>query len=193
MSSFSFFSSSAGKRLLVGLLLEFGPILIFLASFEYYHIFKATSLLMVSTILSTVITYKLQKRIPYIALYVALITILFGYLTIMHKEPRFIQMRDTLYDLTCAATLLFGLIIRVSFLRIAFQDIIPMAERAWYRLTFAWIGYLLLAASLNEYVRHTFTLDQWFFFKSVMVVATVVFGFSSLHLLYEKGTKSLSK
>lgn len=193
MSSSSLFSSAAGKRLLVGLLLEFGPILIFLASFEYYHVFKATSLLMISTIISTIVTYRIQKRIPYIALYVALITIAFGYLTIMHKEPRFIQMRDTLYDLTCAITLLFGLMIRVSFLKMAFHNIIPLADRAWRRLTYAWIVYFLAIALLNEYVRHTFTLDQWFLFKSAIVVVTVIFGFSALHFFYEKEPKGHSK
>lgn len=193
MSPSSLFSSATTKRLLVGLLLEFGPILIFLASFEYFHIFKATSILMIATIISTIVTYRLQKRIPYVALYVALITIAFGYLTLMHKEPKFIQMRDTLYDLTCALTLLVGLMVNVPVLKIAFHDIIPMTMKAWHRLTYAWISYFLAVATFNEYVRRTFSLEEWFFFKSVIVVTTVVFGFTALYFFYEKETKGPSK
>lgn len=193
MSTSLFFHSHTAKRLFVGLLLEFGPILIFLASFERYHVFKATSLLMIATIVSTIVTYRLQKRIPYVALYVALITIAFGYLTLMHREPKFIQMRDTLYDLTCAFTLLVGLMVNVPVLKIAFHDIIPMAMRAWHRLTYAWIGYFFMIALLNEYVRRHFTLEEWFFFKSVMVVVTAVFGFTVLYFYYEKETKPSRK
>ncbi|MEZ0208629.1 MAG: septation protein IspZ, partial [Candidatus Paceibacterota bacterium] len=88
-------SSSTCKRLMVGALLEFGPIFIFLFTFPHFHVYKATTLLMVATIFSTVATYRLQKRLPYLALYIALLTIGFGYLTLMHREPKFIQMRDT--------------------------------------------------------------------------------------------------
>lgn len=193
MSSSFLFSSTTSRRLFVGLLLEFGPILIFLASYEYFHVFKATTILMIATIISTIVTYRLQKRIPYVALYVALLTIAFGYLTLTHKEPKFIQMRDTLYDITCALTLLLGLVAKVPVLKIAFHDIIPMSRRAWCRLTYAWIGYFFTVASLNEYVRRTLTLDDWFFFKSLVVVATVAFGISTLYFFYEKDTKQTSK
>lgn len=182
----SIFSPSMFKRLLFAILLEFGPILIFLMSFHHFHIYKATMLLMVATIISTVITYRVQKRLPYLALYLALLTIAFGYLTLLHREPKFIQMRDTLYDLTSAVTLLIGLMINVPFLKIAFHDVVPMTVRAWHKLSYAWIGYFAVVASLNEYVRRVYSLTDWFDFKSVMVFVTIVFGFLALHLCYEK-------
>lgn len=189
MSSISIFSPPVFKRIVVSGLLEFGPILIFLASFEHFHIYKATTLLMIATIISTVLTYRLQKRLPYLALYLAFLTITFGYLTLMHREPKFIQMRDTLYDLTCAITLLVGLMINVPFLKLAFHEILPMTFRAWHRLTYAWIGFFLSIAALNEYIRKVYSLAEWFEFKSLMVIVTIVFGFLSLSLCYEKEEK----
>ena len=182
-------SPSTFKRFLVGTVLEFGPILIFLSAFPHFHIYKATMLLMIATIISTIVTYRLQKRLPYMGLYVAFLTIVFGYLTLMHREPKFIQMRDTLYDLTCAATLMFGLVIRAPFLRIAFEQIIPMTNRAWNRLTYAWITFLLCGAFLNEMIRRFHSLHTWFEFKGYMIIATIVFGFATLFLFYEKVDK----
>ncbi len=185
------------RRFLLGTLLEFGPIIIFLSTFAHFHIYKATTFLMIATIISTILTYRLQKRLPYLALYVALLTILFGYLTLMHREPRFIQMRDTLYDLTCAFTLICGLLFNVPFLKIAFEQVIPMSTKAWVKLTYAWIGYLLISASLNEYVRRTESLRTWFEFKGFMVIATTLFGFAALFFFYErtssKGNHSVEK
>jgi len=189
MHRVSTFSPPVIKRLIAGIVLEFGPIFIFLATFPHFHIYKATSLLMIATIVSTILTYVFQKRLPYIALYVALLTIAFGYLTLMHREPKFIQMRDTLYDLTFVVTLLFGLMINVSFLKIAFHSVIPMTKRAWHKLTYAWVVYLLSVAFLNEYVRRTQSLQDWFEFKWSMVFVTIAFGCAALYFCYEKGAE----
>lgn len=186
MRASSHFTRPTINRLLVGAFLEFGPIFIFLAAFGQFHIYKATMLLMIATIVSTVLTYRLQKRLPYVALYVAFITIVFGYMTLLHREPKFIQMRDTLYDMTSAITLLIGLMINVPFLKLAFHQVIPMTLRAWHKLTYAWIGFFLTLATLNEYVRRSFYLDDWFEFKRLMVVVTIAFGIATLYFFYEK-------
>lgn len=186
MMSSSHITKTTLERLFVGILLEFGPIFIFLAAFGHFHVYKATMVLMIATIISTVLTYRIQRRLPYVALYVAFITIVFGYMTITHKEPKFIQMRDTLYDMTCAVTLLLGLMINIPFLKFAFHSLIPMTLRAWHRLTYAWIGFFLTIAALNEFVRHSYSLQDWFLFKGMMVVTTIIFGIATLYLFYEK-------
>ncbi len=186
MTSSSLFSSPIFKRLMLGVFLEFSPILIFLLTFPHFHVYKATTVLMIATIFSTILTYRLQKRLPYLALYVALLTIAFGYLTLMHHEPKFIQMRDSLYDLTSAITLLIGLMINIPFLKIAFHDVIPMSVRAWHRLTYAWITFFIIIASLNEFVRRTQDLHDWFEFKGFVAIVTILFGFGALYVFYEK-------
>jgi intracellular septation protein len=185
MSTPRFFSTYNFKRMLVGTILEFGPIFVFLGTFPHFHIYVATTFLMIATILSTIATYALQKRLPYVALYVTLITIIFGYMTIHHREPKFIQMRDTLYDLTCAATLVFGLVFDISFLKFAFNQVLPMTTRAWQRVTYAWIGFFLVSAGVNEYIRRTGSLHEWFLYKDLMVVVTIVFGIVVLSLCYQ--------
>lgn len=177
------------KKFFLAGLFEFGPVLLFIISFEHFHIYKATIILMITTVISTVVTYKVQKRLPYIALYVALLTGIFGYMTLALQQPKFIQMRDTLYDLTCAITLIVGLMINVSFLKLAFHKVLPMTMRAWDYLTYAWIGYFITVAVLNEYVRRTMSLSDWFEFKTFLIMFTIVFGFVVLYLSYEKEEK----
>jgi intracellular septation protein len=174
------------KHIIFSGLLEFGPVVIFLASFEYLSIYESTFLLMVTTILSTFVTYYLQKRIPYLALYVAMITIIFGYMTIHFQEVKFIQMRDTLYDLTCAITLSLGMFFNIRFLKIAFGNVIPMALPGWDRLTYLWIGYFSVIAISNEIVRRLFSLDDWFLFKESVVICTIIFGFTALFISYQE-------
>lgn len=186
MSLFSFLSLKLAKKVSLALVLEFGPVVIFILTFTHFHIYKATIMLMVTTIISTIVTYSMQKRLPYLALYVALLTGIFGYSTLLLREPKFIQMRDTLYDVTCALTLIIGLLINVSFLKLAFHKVLPMSMKAWNNLTYAWIGYFITIALANEYIRRTMDLQEWFAFKSAVVGITVVFGIVSLYFLYEK-------
>lgn len=186
MTSSSLFSPVILKRLVAGIFLEFAPILIFLGTFPHFHIYRATMVLMIATIISTIATYRLQKRLPYLALYVALLTICFGYLTIAHHEPKFIQIRDTLYDITCAITLLIGAMINVQFLKIAFHEVIPMTNTAWRKLSYLWIAFFIINAFLNEFIRRSYGLHAWFDYKSIMLALTAIFGMVALYICYEK-------
>jgi intracellular septation protein len=186
MKVVDFFSTERLYKIFIAGLLEFGPVLLFLCSFEYLHVYKATVILMVATIISTVVTFRVQKRLPYLALYVALLTSIFGFITITLHQPKFIQIRDTLYDVTCGMTLLGGLLVRKSFLKLAFHSVLPMSDRAWNMLTHYWMYFFFLAAIINEYVRINFSLFVWFEYKSVMIIVTMVFGLLALVHCYEK-------
>jgi|JI10StandDraft_1071094.scaffolds.fasta_scaffold387814_2 intracellular septation protein len=181
------FSKRFLKHIIITSFLEFGPVIFFLTSFsiEGFSVYESTMILMIATILSTIITYRLQKRIPYLALYVAVVTLVFGYMTLHFHETKFIQMRDTLYDATCAITLLIGSVMNISFLKIAFGEVVPMTNRAWDRLTHLWIGYFIIVATSNEIMRRLFSLEEWFFFKACIVGATIFFGLFALYIAYE--------
>lgn len=181
----SIFSKHMLKHVIFSGILEFGPVILFLMSFGHLTIYGSTILLMIGTIVSTVATYHIQKRIPYLALYVAAITLLFGYMTFHFHKVKFIQMRDTLYDITCALTLITGIISDVPFLKLAFGEVITMTKRAWNKLTYLWVGYFTLLAVSNEAIRTLFSLHAWFEFKSYAVLLTSLFGLISLYISYE--------
>jgi intracellular septation protein len=179
------FSAHIIRHLIFSAFLEFGPVLLFLSTTPYVSIHTSTALLMVATIVSTFITFRLQKRIPYLALYIALITTFFGYLTIHLNDVSFLQMRDTLYDMTCALTLVIGMIFQKPFLKHAFDSLFPLTNRAWNRLTHVWIGYFLITACANEIVRNFFSFSEWLFFKGIMIGVTSIFGLIALYVSFE--------
>ncbi|MDB5260515.1 MAG: ispZ [Candidatus Nomurabacteria bacterium] len=185
MKKFPLFSPAIFKKVGIAAILEFGPIFVFLFSFNRFHVYQATMLLMVATIISTIITYTHQKRLPYVALFVALLTIIFGSLTIVGHQPKFIQIRDTLYDIAFSFILVGGLIGNVNFLKMAFHNILPMSTKAWEKMTYAWAIFMLFAAAGNEYIRRTGGLHDWFQFKAAMIPITVIFGLVVLYFSYE--------
>jgi intracellular septation protein len=186
MTMTSLLSPSVLRRFSIGLVLDFAPIFIFVLSFHHFHVYKATLALMGATLISVALTWIIQKRLPYMALAIASLTIIFGYITVSHHQPRFIQMKDTMYDAVCALVLLIGLMGRVLVVKFIFQDIISMTTRAWYRITYAWIAFFIIASVSNEIVRRTMTLGHWFEFKTVIVMFTIVYGCIVMYAFYEK-------
>lgn len=166
--------------------LEFGPILVFLLAYDYFHIFKATFVLMIATIIVTVFIFIKQRRLPYASLYLALITTIFGYLTLSHHNPGFIQIRDTVYDMTNAIVLSVGLLFNVYLFKIAFDKVMPMTDRGWRKLTWVWIFFFVVAAIANEYIRRNESIHIWIDYKTSMVFISVIFGFAAIFYAYEK-------
>jgi intracellular septation protein len=179
------FSRNNLRHIIISSFLEFGPVLLFLATTHMMSVYASTVLLMVATIVSTFITFKVQKRIPFLALYIGLITTLFGFLTIHFHNVAFIQMRDTLYDMTCALTLVIGMLFQKPFLKDAFHSLFPLTNRAWNRLTHLWIAYFLITALSNEIIRTLFSFQSWLLFKGFVILATCLFGLYALYISFE--------
>lgn len=181
------------QRFFRNIFIEFGPIALFAIFFHLIGPYKATGLLMLTVVLSTVVVYRLERRIPYITLYVTFLTILFGYMTLHRHDINFLQIRDSVYDFTLAGTLLVGLIFSSLLLKVALNSYVILTDKAWRFFTYLWILFFFLNGILNEYVRHSFNISQWLTYKIVMIVITVIFTFVALHLTLEHNKKHLNK
>lgn len=149
----------------------------------------ATLTLMVTTILSVFITHTLEKRIPLVALYIAFLTLVFGYLSLHRHNVTFIQVRDTVYDASLAVTIIIGFIFEKNVLQIALSRTIALSDKVWNKLAVAWTFFFILAALLNEYVRRTHPVFVWLDYKIVMMVVTIVFGVSALYVFSKNHVK----
>jgi intracellular septation protein len=171
----------ASKTFFRNILIEFGPIVLFAISFHLVGAYDATRILMLSALLSTVIMYRLEKRIPYITLYITFLTILFGYITLHKHNISYLQIRDSVYDFTLAGTLMLGLTFNILFLKIALSSYLNLYDFAWKSFTYAWVWFFLLSGFANEFVRSHFDITEWLFFKTLMIPVTIIFTIVTLH------------
>ncbi len=179
------FKYSVLSKIFLGLFLDFGPVLIFLFTANHFNFYKATFILMLTTLISTLFTFIKQKRIPFFAVYITLLTIFFGFITISHHDPHFIEMRDTIYDLTLALTLVVGLLFDKLLLKLALESFIKIHDRTWLKLTYTWIAFFVLNSLGNEYVRRFFSKEVWVHFKIDMMSFTIIFAIVTFLLFYE--------
>lgn len=173
--------------MMVKALSDFLPVFAFAITFELAHnFFTATFVLVFTTIALTFFTFLKQKRIPFLALIICLETSLFGFLTIHNHNPNFIQLRDSVYDLSMGIAILGSAIVfKRPIIKVFFSHLFTLMDRDWMNLSYMWGILLLTFAVCNEYVRHNFSPQIWVKYKFAVMLTTIIFG-AIVMFIYKK-------
>ena len=156
------------KRQITKFLTDFGPLLIFFVMYfkNDQDLKIAIPPFVVATILSLIIMYILEKKIPIMPLVSGILVTLFGGLTIYFDNKIFFYMKPTIINLLFAGVLFFGrYFTQKPLLKIFFQNALNLEDEGWKRLNSRWIGFFLLIAILNEIVWRTQSEAFWVNFK----------------------------
>jgi intracellular septation protein len=179
-------------RIIIKSLFEFIPILSFFLTYEFTkgNFFSSTFVMMLTTIIYTFYTFHKEKRIPYLAFFISLETTFFGGLTLFLKDPVYVQMRDSFYDIVLGGVILVTGYLNKPIIKKFFGHIFNLEDILWKKLSYQWSGFLLTFGVTNEYVRRHFTEDVWVNYKFVVFSVTVTFGLY-LFWKYKKSVKNL--
>ncbi len=146
-------------------LLDIVPIIIFFAAYKISGIYIATVCLAIITVITTIISYVLDKKVNLVPLLTTIIIVIMASLTVIFKNDYYIKMKPTLINLLFAAILAGGLVFNKIILKSLLNKSLEMADKAWKILTYRWIGLLIFLAITNEIVWRNFSTDIWVNFK----------------------------
>ncbi len=158
------------------LILDFFPILLFFGAFKFYDIYVATGVLMAGTVLQMGIIWLMQRRLQPMQKATLVLILLFGTLTLVLHDDRFIKWKPTvLYGAMSIALAVAVWGFRKNFLKMLLGEQLDLPAPVWGRLNVAWIVYCFFMAVLNGYVAATFSTEAWVNFKLWGYVFPVVF------------------
>jgi len=162
----------------IKLFIDIGPLAVF---FIYYKVsgdlIDAILPLMLATIISVVISYILEKRIPIMPTLGAGIVVIFGGLTIIFDNKIFIFMKPTIINIIFAAILYGGIILKKPLLKYLIGSALKLEEEGWSILTQRWAAFFIALAVLNEIVWRTMSEEFWVSFK-VFGILPITFIFT---------------
>ena len=162
----------------IKLFIDIGPLAVF---FIYYKIsgdlIDAILPLMLATVISVVISYILEKKIPIMHTLGAGIVIIFGGLTIIFDNKIFIFMKPTIINIIFAAILYGGILLKKPLLKYLLGSALKLEEQGWTILTQRWAAFFIALAVLNEIVWRTMSEDFWVSFK-VFGILPITFIFT---------------
>ena len=169
--------------------LELGPIILFFIVYSkikdqdftiwgqtYQGFIVATAMFIPLILLTTGILWLLTGKLSKMQLFTALLVTVFGGMSVYFNDERFFKMKPTIIYILFGGILGFGLLRGQSYLRLAMDGAMPMAEEGWMILTKRVMLFFFALAILNEIVWRSTSTETWVYFKTFGLTAAL-FGF----------------
>jgi len=182
------------------LIVDFGPLVVFFVTYKIsggglQGTLVATGAFMAAVLIAIVAALAVFRRVtPMLLLSTALI-LSFGAITLYLRDPRFIQMKPTLYYGVLASILLIGLARGKPLLRWLFGPIFPgLSEEGWLKLSRNWALFFVALAVANEIMRAMLSFDTWLTTKVWGVpIVSLAFAAANVPMLLRHGLDADSK
>ena len=172
------------NKSLLKFITDFGPLLIFFVVYSKSgkSLNAAIPPLIIATIIAVLISYIVEKKIPYIPLIGGTIISVFGGLTLYFDNPVFLYMKPTIINILFGLALAFEkFFTKEHILKKMLGKSIPLSDEGWQTLTTRWMFFFFALALLNEYVWRTQPEEFWVNFK-VWGILPITFIFTALQM-----------
>jgi intracellular septation protein len=158
-------------------LLDFLPILLFVAVFFASDIYYATAALMVGVTAQALIYLLLKKPLSREFKLTLWASLAFGALTLIFRNELFIQWKPTIVNWLLAASLIGSFYVgQTNLLKKLLGHQLSLVDEVWTRLNFGWALGFFFAGALNLVVAYNFSMEFWVSYK--------LFGGFALTFLY---------
>jgi intracellular septation protein len=148
------------------ILLDFFPILLFFGAYKLYGIYVGTAVLMAATVVQMIAIYSMEKRLQTMHKVTLVLILLFGTLTLVLQDDRFIKWKPTvLYGAMSIALAVALWAFKKNFLKMMLGAQMELPDAVWTRLNVAWILYCAFMSAVNAYVVLNFSTEAWVDFK----------------------------
>ena len=172
------------NKSLLKFITDFSPLLIFFVVYSKSGKNLSTAIppLIFATIIAVLISYVVEKKIPYIPLIGGIIVSIFGGLTLYFNNPIFLYMKPTIINVLFGLALAFErFFTRDHILKKMLGKSISLTDEGWKALTIRWTLFFFALALLNEYVWRTQTEEFWVNFK-VWGILPITFVFTAFQM-----------
>jgi intracellular septation protein len=160
------------------LLLDFLPIVIFVAIYKYTNdIITATAALIPATIIAIAYSWFKERKIEKMQLVTLLLVVVMGGATVIFQDKTFIQWKPSVVNWIFAVAFLGSQFIgEKTIIERIMGAQIELSQNIWTTLNLAWVSFFISMGIINLYVAFNFSEATWVDFKLFgMLGLTLVF------------------
>jgi intracellular septation protein len=171
------------------LAIDLGPLIVFFAVNAWRDIFAATIAFMIAITTAIIISLIKYRKVSPLLWFSGVMVLVLGSITIWLHNETFIKVKPTIYYLTVAGLLGFGLYTGRNLLKLVLGTAYPgLSERGWQLLTRNWTIFFVVMALINELVWRNSSTDFWVAFKLWGALpGTIVFVLANIPMLLRHG------
>ena len=125
----------------------------------------ATWGLVVGSALALVVGLVAERRVAPLPLFAGLAALIFGGLTLVFHDPRFVKIKPTAINIALAGIMLGGAMMGKNPLRALFAGALHLSPQGWRKLTIRYGIFFLFMAAANEAVWRTQPDSVWILFR----------------------------
>ncbi len=171
------------------LLIDLGPIVVFILAFNILGRFEATKEnavyiatgIFIAATLAAIAYCKIRHgRIPPVLIVVGVFVTIFGGLTILLHDRTFIQIKPTFVYGFYAVAIATSLALKQNVWKLLFGHAYTLPDFVWNTLAFRWAAFFVFMAALNEILRAQLPFETWLNSRP-WVVFPLIFGFALLN------------
>jgi intracellular septation protein len=152
---------------------------------------KATWALVVVSALALIVGFAAERRVAPLPLIYGGAALVFGALTLVFHDPRFVKMKTTFVDLALGTAMLVGLVMGKSPIRLLMGESLKLSDESWRKLTLRFGVFFICLALLNELVWRTQPDKVWVLFRMPgLLIIAFLFSFTQLPMMM-KDAKAL--
>lgn len=155
-----------GQSLLMKLLFDFFPILLFFIAFKFFGIYTATAVTMGASLLQVGVYWWIHRRFESLHIITLVMVVLLGSSTLLFHNDLFIKWKPTaIYWVFALVFLASHYIGKKTVIQRLLDGKLSLPPTAWQRLNSSWILFFFVMGSLNVYVLYHFSTEAWVNFK----------------------------
>lgn len=178
--------SAESRRHWVRWFVDYSALVVFLAAFFLTgrDITEATWWLVGGSAVALAVGLAVERRIAPFPALAGGAALVFGGLTLIFDDPRFLKIKPTVMNTLFGLVLVVGLLLRKNPLKLVLGESFVMPEAAWRQLTLRYAGMFFTLAVLNEIVWRTQPDTIWVVFRFPgLMILTVLFTLTQVPLL----------
>ncbi|BAO00587.1 intracellular septation protein [Candidatus Pantoea carbekii] len=162
-------------------LVDFFLLIIFFVFYKFYDIYVASAVLIATTAMALVMNWIIYRKLEKIQIVTFIFLFIFGTLTLLFHNDKFIKCKVTLVYLVLALALLYSQrFTKQPLIQTLLGKELQLPPGIWLRLNTAWAVFFLLCSLLNIYVAFYLSQDIWVTFKVfILTILTLLFMFCS--------------
>lgn len=168
-----------------GLLVDLGPLILFLGAYWFKGIIFATIVFMAATAVALIWSRIKTGKVSPLLFFSGIMVLVFGTATVIWQDATFIKMKPTIYYLLVAGILFYGVFSGRPTLKAVIGSAYPeLRDSGWQLLTrnFGW--FFIAMAIANELVWRHSTTGFWLGYKLWGAMpATFLFGLANVPMI----------
>lgn len=181
--------------------IDYGPLIVFLVSFYLFRpdgedpvgtlfaIVKSTGAFIVAAIAAVIASKLVLGHVSKMLMLSTVLIVGFGGLTILLRDPFYVQVKPTVLYAFFGVVLLVGWLKGKAFLQwlleAAFEG---LSQEGWLKLSRNWGVFFLFLAVLNEALRLSLSFESWLWAKLwVFMGLSLAFTFTQIPMLLKHG------